>query len=99
MAIDSSGLVRAAMLLRGEAPAAWTGFVGALEEYAAGVTAEIMRADPSVLMRAQGMALMVHEISAILRDAPKTFDKMQQLQRGKPDGRRPDAGGFRGSTA
>ena len=87
MAADSSGLVRAAMMLRGEAPAAWTGFVGALEEYATAMNAELLKAAPELLQRGQGMALMEHEIASVLRDAPQLYDKMTRPQ-GRPDGRR-----------
>src|SRR4029079_11626804 len=58
MAVDSSGLVRAAMMLRGEAPAAWTGFVGALQEYAAAMNGEMLKCAPELLHRGQGVCLM-----------------------------------------
>ena len=87
MAVDNSGLVRAAMLLRGEAPAAWTGFVGVFEEYAKAMNHELLKCDASLLQRGQGMALMAHEIAAVLRDAPQLYDKMTRPQ-GRPDGRR-----------
>lgn len=96
MAVDSSGLVRAAMELRAASPAMWAGFVGAMEEYARAMTQEMVKASPDMLLRAQGMSIMAHEIAGILVTAPQMHDKMQQLQRGRADGRRPDgAGGFR----
>jgi hypothetical protein len=87
MAADNSGLVRAAMMLRGEAPAAWIGFVGAFEEYAAAVNRELLKCDPALLQRGQGMALMAHELATVLADAPQLYDKMTRPQ-GRPDGRR-----------
>ncbi len=87
MAVDSSGLVRAAMMLRGEAPAAWTGFVGAFDEYAKAMNHELLKCQPELLQRGQGMALMAHEIASVLRDAPQLYDRMTRPQ-GKPDARR-----------
>jgi len=92
MAVDSSGLVRAAMELRASSPAMWTGFVGAMQEYAQAMTQEMVRASPDMLLRAQGMSIMAHEIAGILAAAPQMHDKMQQVQRGRPDGRRPGTG-------
>jgi hypothetical protein len=92
MAVDSSGLVRAAMELRAASPAMWAGFVGAMEEYAHAMTQEMVKAAPEMLLRAQGMSIMAHEIAGILMTAPQMLDKMQQLQRGRADGRRPVSG-------
>jgi len=95
MAVDNSGLVRAAMLLRGEAPAAWTGFVGALEEYAKAMNHEMLKCAPELLQRGQGMALMAHEIAAVIADAPQLYDKLTRPQ-GRPDARRPNSPNFIG---
>ena len=89
MAVDNSGLVRAAMMLRGEAPAAWAGFVGAFEEYARSMNHELLKAAPDLLQRGQGMALMAHEIAGVLADAPQLYDRMTRPQ-GKPNARRTD---------
>jgi hypothetical protein len=93
MAVDSSGLVRAAMMLRGEAPAAWTGFVGAFQEYAAAMNGEMLKCAPELLQRGQGMALMAHELAAVIADAPQLYDKMTRPQ-GRPDGRRTERSTF-----
>ena len=69
------------MMLRGEAPAAWAGFVWRHERVCRGHETEMLKAQPELLQRGQGMALMAHEIASILVDAPKTYDKMQQMQR------------------
>lgn len=97
MPVDSSALVRAAMELRASSPAMWTGFVGAVDEYATAMANEMVRSAPEMLGRAQGMAIMAREISTILQNAPTMFDKLQAVQRGRVDGRRPDAGGHRGT--
>lgn len=96
MAVDSSGLVRAAMELRMSSPAMWAGFVGAMREYAQAMTQEMVKAAPDMLLRAQGMSIMAHEIAGILETAPQTFDKLQQVQRGRADGRRPGTPGTPG---
>lgn len=82
---DQTQLVDAALRLRGEAPAAWDQFLVALQIYQAQQTADMLRADPALLMRAQGMALALHELFATLRSAPQIRDKaltrQQELRR------------------
>jgi len=92
MAVDSSGLVRAAMDLRASSPAVWYAFVTAVQEYAQAMTQEMVKAQPDMLLRAQGMSIMALEIAGILAMAPQMHDKMQNLQRGRADGRRPGPG-------
>lgn len=87
MAVNTSGLVRAALALREVEPALWAGFVGAMEEYARDMTAEMLRASPEMLLRAQGMSIMAHEIAGILLQAPTIHEKALEAQRRQHHGR------------
>lgn len=91
---NSQDLVRSAVFLREQAPNQWENFCRSLATYAASVAHDFVRADPSLLMRAQGMALMAEEIAAICLKAPELFDKQrraeleaQQAKMRKPDAR------------
>ena len=79
----SVGLVRAAMALRAESPEMWTGFLGAMREYAVEVQGEMIRCQPEMLVRAQGMAIMANEIASVLEDAPALFEKLQGARHGR----------------
>ena len=74
---NNVGLVRAAMALRGVHTALWAEFVKAMNEYAVSIQADMLKVTPDMLSRAQGMALMAHEIAGVLRDAPELYEKMQ----------------------
>ena len=76
--MDNRNLIEAAIQLRGAAPQEWDRFVHAMREYAAGITADIIRVDAQMLVRAQGMAIQAQEIAVILRDAPDLHDKNMQ---------------------
>jgi hypothetical protein len=80
---DVARVVRAAMELRGGQPEMWVEFVMSMREYAASMNVEMLRAAPEMLQKAQGMALMANEISTVLNDAPKIFDKMQNTILGR----------------
>jgi hypothetical protein len=75
---DNSRLVISAMALRGSAPHEWESFVTALREYAAQQIAEMLRAPPDMLLKAQGMALGMQEISQMMNEAPALYDKLGQ---------------------
>jgi len=79
---DYSRLVKAAMALRAEAPVGWSEFVLALREHAATSTSEILRVQPDMLLKAQGMAIMATELSSVINDAPKLYEKMQERKHG-----------------
>ena len=70
-------LIKAAMALRAEAPQGWEEFVGAMREHAASSAAEMVRCDPAMLVRAQGMAIAINEISNALSNAPTIYEKLQ----------------------
>jgi hypothetical protein len=83
----SARIIDLAVALRGEAPETWEQFVLAMREYAAAMTAEMVRCPPELLMRAQGMALTANEISTTLANAPKLKDKMIHGQDPRQDRR------------
>jgi hypothetical protein len=83
---DSQHMVVAAMRLRQTSPELWEDFILGLRQYAAQVTDDMKKAAPENLLRVQGMAIMAAEIAAILIEAPKTYDRMQEMQRGKRNG-------------
>jgi hypothetical protein len=93
MAADHSGLVRAAMELRRVDSAMWAGFVAAMAEYAHAMTQEMLKAPPDMLIRAQGMSLMAHEIAGILSSAPQLYEKIQGKQHVRPS-HKPAGTGF-----
>ena len=80
---DYSRLVQASMALRAEAPEGWQEFVMAMREQAATMTGEILRVPPEMLLKAQGMAIMAHELSSVFNDAPKIYEKMQNTILGR----------------
>jgi hypothetical protein len=77
-------LVQASVVMRGESPHGWQEFVSAMGEYAAAITADMVKCSPDMLPRAQGMAIQATEIAAIVRDAPQLYEKAQQAAAGKP---------------
>jgi hypothetical protein len=92
---DSSKLVETAMLLRAAEPEIWQRFVLAAREYSAAVNVEMVRCQPELLQRAQGMAIQANEIATILNDAPKIYEHMQNLMLGKRHGGKENQTGFR----
>ena len=74
-------LVRTAMELRARAPNEWESFLLAMRAYSAEMMTEILRCPPETLMKAQGMAIMAHEVTMILVEAPKIYEKAQRSRR------------------
>lgn len=68
-------IVESAMRIRAESHEAWGEFVQAMREYAAASTAEMLRAPPETLLKAQGMALAANDIATTLMNAPKLHEK------------------------
>jgi hypothetical protein len=79
--IDGSQIVVAAMRLRGSSPEAWDQLVVALREYAARTAMEMVKCPPDSLPRAQGMAQMAQELTTLMMDAPKLYERMQQARK------------------
>jgi len=76
-------LVEATMQVRGEAHHSWPEFLAALKDYSDQITADMVRCDPELLRRGQGMAIMAAELAGVLQDAPKLFEKIQIARMGK----------------
>jgi hypothetical protein len=79
---DTNLLVEAAMRLRGEAPAGWETFLEALRMHQSQVVAEMVRCQPDMLPRAQGMAIAIVELVNTLREAPQKYEKFRKAQHG-----------------
>lgn len=84
MPADSKHLVEAALLLRAMAPHEWEQFCLSMREYAAQQVTEMMKCDPALLLRAQGMAIMAGEIAEIVVNAPKIAERAQQFRKERP---------------
>jgi hypothetical protein len=80
MPVDQRRVIDAAMELRGAAPDQWREFCMAVNGYAAATTVEMVRSPPDLILRAQGMALGVHELASILNDAPKLKEQHMEAQ-------------------
>lgn len=72
---STARIVDTAVRVRAESHEAWNEFVMAIREYAAGTTAEMLRAPPEMLPRAQGMAMTANDIATTLMNAPKLHEK------------------------
>jgi len=85
---DNTELVQAAMMLRESDARAWDNFVLAVRHYSAGVNAEMVKAAPDLLLRAQGMAIMANEFALICMQAPDLFDKIRAARLAEESRRR-----------
>lgn len=65
------------MLLRAMAPGEWDRFVQAVRGYAAEANVEMLRSEPALLLRAQGVAVALNELSSVLATAPQAMDRMR----------------------
>jgi hypothetical protein len=79
-------IIDAALVLRAESPDGWERFVEAMREYAAATTAEMVRCNPELLLKAQGMALIANDIANILVNAPKLKEKQHERPISGPTG-------------
>jgi hypothetical protein len=75
---DSTRLIKASMALRSVAPDMWGELVDAAREYSSQVNADMVRADPTMLLRAQGMAIAVNELATIFHQAPALYEKLMK---------------------
>lgn len=73
---DNAKLVFCAMQLRGAATAEWEEFCLALRELAASQIAEMLKSPPEMLLKAQGMAHAMNEVSKTCNDAPRLYEQM-----------------------
>lgn len=72
---DSRRIVEMGTFLRGAAPDAWNQFVAAFLIYAADMNQQMMRCDPTMLVKAQGMAIAAAEIAEMLKSAHELHEK------------------------
>ena len=86
-------IVDLAVQLRAFAPETWEQFTLAVRDYAAAVTADMVRCPTESLPRAQGMAVAANEIASLLQNAPKLKDNQLHAQR-KPSNGQPAASGY-----
>lgn len=73
--MDQMPLVDAALRLRGEAPAGWENLIQALRGYQAELIGEMIRCDPSSLVKAQGMVQLMSDLTTTLMKAPEIKEK------------------------
>jgi hypothetical protein len=78
---DGAPIVVASMRLRAVSPEAWEQMVLAVREYAAHMAMEMIRCPPDSLQRVQGMAQMAQDLSTLMMDAPKTYERMQGMRK------------------
>lgn len=83
MAISPGTILDTGMAVRSYAPAEWDKFVVSVQEYAAGVLAETLRAPPELLARQQGAAIQANEFAGMLAKLPDLYEKRQQDKMGK----------------
>jgi len=69
-------LLRAALELRGAAPAAWRNYIVALENYSADLAREVVRAIPDRLVHAQGRAQALDDFAPSMRDCREELEHM-----------------------
>ena len=70
------------MHLRAHAPGEWENLLNAMRQYSAQTNAEMLRAEPSLLLRAQGMAIALSEITTVLVTAPQLAERTRNAIHG-----------------
>lgn len=74
----NAGVIRAAVALRSAEPELWAGFVSAVRAYADEALSDMLRCQPEMLQRGQGMIIMANEIATLLADAPVLVEKLRK---------------------
>lgn len=77
---NSARVIETGMMLREAAPEQWGRFVKEMRDYATQVAADMVRCDPGLLARGQGLAIQANEIATMLEDAPKIYEQMRQIR-------------------
>jgi hypothetical protein len=72
---DYKDVISNAMELRGQAPAAWENFVMSLRTLSAKQAGALVVSPPDQLVKMQGFAFALHELSQNLGNAPAMFDQ------------------------
>lgn len=67
------------MVLRSASPDGWDHFVGAIREYAAMATTDMLRAGSTdQLVELKGRALGINQLAIMFRDAAKLYEQRSQ---------------------
>jgi hypothetical protein len=77
---NSASVIESAMMLREQAPEQWNRFVAEMRGYATQVAEDMVRCDPALLPRGQGLAIQANEIATMLEQAPKLYEQMRNLR-------------------
>jgi hypothetical protein len=77
---NSAKLIEAAIMVREHAPESWNYFVVAMRDYASQVAVDMVRSDPALLPRSQGLAIQANEIATMLEQAPQLYEQMRKLR-------------------
>ena len=86
-------LLEAAVAMRGAEPIIWQHFLVGMRLYAAQITSDMIRCPPELLLKAQGMAQSITELSQTFQTAPEQLEAMTRSQHGK-DPRTRSSSGF-----
>lgn len=76
-------LVESAIMLREHNREGWERFVLALCAYSSSTNDDMLRAEPALVLKAQGMAIAVRDLCRILLEAPQSYDKMRATAHAK----------------
>ena len=82
------------MPLRDHNREGWERFILALCAYSSTMNDDMLRAEPGLVLKAQGMSVAIRDLCAILLKAPETYDKMRanaQAKRAQQNDRNPSA--------
>jgi poly-gamma-glutamate capsule biosynthesis protein CapA/YwtB (metallophosphatase superfamily) len=78
---DYNRVVEMAMALRAQAPEDWQNFVAAMRDFSVATTADILRAPPELLLKAQGIAVAMTELVSIYQSAPELWEKIRDRKK------------------
>lgn len=80
---DAAKIIEAAMMVREQNREGWERFVLALCAYSSATNDDMLRAEPSLVLKAQGMAIAIRDLCTILLKAPESYDKMRAAAHAK----------------
>ena len=80
---DAGKVIEAAMPLRDHNREGWERFLLALCAYSSAMNEDMLRAEPALVLKAQGMSIAVRDLCTILLKAPETYDKMRATAHAK----------------
>jgi hypothetical protein len=83
MAVSTDKIVLAGYSLRENNTQLWDSFVEAIRHYSASHALELVRSHPDLLIKNQGYALALNELSVLLQQVPYKFDTIRASQIGR----------------